>query len=75
MLVLGLFAAAVVVGFLAALVRWTWQGWRRSEAQACVTEEEARKNALPLTTAILPGSPDGERESSLPRNDKPSEAS
>ena len=64
MMVLGLLAACVVVALLALLVRWMWVGWRRSEAQACVTEEEARENAAPLTTAILSGSRDREREPS-----------
>jgi uncharacterized iron-regulated membrane protein len=43
MLVLGLLAASAVVALLALLARWMWVGRRRSEAQACGTEEEARR--------------------------------
>jgi hypothetical protein len=61
MVVLGLAAAGAVVVLLALLAYWMWVGWRRSEAQACVTEEEAREHAAPLTTAIVSGSRDRER--------------
>jgi hypothetical protein len=61
MVVLGLAAAGAVVVLLALLAYWMWVGWRRSEAQACVTEEEARENAAPLTAAIVSGSRDRER--------------
>jgi hypothetical protein len=64
MLFLGLLAAGAVIALLALLARSVWVGWRRSEAQACVTEEEARENAAPLTTAILPGSRDRESRGS-----------
>jgi hypothetical protein len=64
MLVLGLLAAGAVVALLALLARWVWVRWRRSEVQACVTEEEAREHAAPLTTAILSGSRDRERRRS-----------
>ena len=60
MLVLVLVAAAVVV-LLAVLVALALGVWRRSEAQPCLTEEEARENSAPLTTAILSGSGDRER--------------
>lgn len=53
MLLLGLLTAGAVVALLVPLTRRTWVGWRRSEAQPCVSEEQARENAAPLTTAIL----------------------
>lgn len=57
----GLLAAGVAVLLLAALV-WSMRiGRRRSQEQECVTEEEARENAAPLTTAILSGSRNRER--------------
>ena len=69
MLVVVLLAACAVVALLAVLARWTWVGWRRSETQACVTEEEAREHAAPLTTAILSGSSNRKRRSSsIPRH-------
>ena len=50
-------AAAGAVLVLATLIaRWTWVRWRRPQVQVCVTEEEARENAAPLTKAILSGS-------------------
>jgi hypothetical protein len=55
MVVLGL-SAGVAVVVLAALAWWMRIGRRRSPVQACVSEEEARENAAPLTTAILRGS-------------------
>ena len=61
MLVLGLLAAAAVLTLAVLLARWTWGSRRRSEAQGCVGEEEARRNAAPLTTAILSRSHDRER--------------
>jgi len=63
-LVLVLVAAAAVVALLAVLAARAWVLWRRSEAQPCLTEEEARENAAPLSTAILPGSRNRERRSS-----------
>ena len=53
MLVLGLVVGAATLGVLAVLGRPMWVRWRRAEAQACVSEEEARENAAPLTTAIV----------------------
>jgi hypothetical protein len=71
MLVLGLVVAGAVVALLAVLTRSMWVGWRRSEAQACVTEQEARENAAPLTTAMLSGSRErGRRGSSVGRDQK-----
>jgi hypothetical protein len=58
MLVLGLVAAAAVVALLILLAHRTRVGRRRSEAEVCVTEDEARKNAAPLTTAIVSRSRD-----------------
>ena len=55
MVVLGLLAGVAVV-LLAAVAWWMRIGRRRSPVQACVSEEEARENAAPLTTAILSGS-------------------
>jgi hypothetical protein len=55
MVVLGLLAGVAVV-LLAALAWWMRIGRRRSPVQACVSEEKARENAAPLTTAILSGS-------------------
>jgi len=63
MLALVLLAAAAAIALLAMLARRTSIAWRRSEAQACVTEEEARENSAPLTTAILSGSRDRKRRS------------
>ncbi|HYB30961.1 MAG TPA: hypothetical protein VEF89_30490 [Solirubrobacteraceae bacterium] len=58
MLVLGLVAAAAVVALSILLARRTWLGRQRFEGQVCVTEDEARKNAAPLTTAIVSRSHD-----------------
>jgi len=61
MVVLGLVAAGAVVVLLGAV------GWRvrsrrlRWRMQACLTEEEARDNAAPLTTAIVSASRNRER--------------
>lgn len=44
-------AAALVVASL--IVRLIWVRWGRREVPAPVTEEEARENATPLTTAIV----------------------
>ncbi len=55
MVVLGLLAGVAVV-LLAAVAWWMRMSRRRSPVQVCVSEEEARKNAAPLTTAILSGS-------------------
>jgi Flp pilus assembly protein TadB len=68
MVMVGLLAAGVVIMLLAALM-WSMRiGRRRSQAQECVTEEEARGNAAPLTTAILSESRDRERSSARERH-------
>ena len=56
MIVVELVAACAVLVFVSLIARWIWIRWRRPEEEACVTEEEARENAAPLTTAILSGS-------------------
>jgi len=56
MLVPGLIAAVAVVVLVIALVLWRGIARRRSRVQSCVTEEQARGNAAPLTTAILSAS-------------------
>lgn len=43
--------AALLLAMLVA--RLIWVRWRRPEVRACVTEEEARANSAPLTTAIV----------------------
>lgn len=56
MVVLGLLAAGVVVVLL-GVVGWSLRSRRlRWQIQGCVTEEEARDNAAPLTTAIVSAS-------------------
>lgn len=60
-MVLGFVAAGVVVMLVALLARWVWVRWRRQQAPACVSEQEARENAAPLTTVIISGSRDRER--------------
>jgi hypothetical protein len=55
MVVLELLAGVAVV-LLVAVVWWMRIGRWRSPVQVCVSEEEARENAAPLTRAILPGS-------------------
>jgi hypothetical protein len=52
MAILGLLAAGVLLILLAVLARAA----RRSTGHSAVTEEQARQNAAPLTTAILSGS-------------------
>lgn len=54
MMVLGLLAGVAVV--LLAALAWWMRIRRRLPVQACVSEEEARENAAPLTTAIVSGS-------------------
>jgi hypothetical protein len=43
--------AALLLAMLVA--RLIWVRWRRPEVRACVTEEEARANSAPLTTALV----------------------
>ena len=61
MVALGLLAAGVVVISLAVLAWWRASASRRSLVHNGVSEEEARENAAPLTTAILSGSRTRER--------------
>ena len=61
---LGLLAAGVLVILLAVLAELAW--WRasarhRSTVHNGITEQQARENAAPLTTAILSGSRTHER--------------
>ena len=56
MMVLGLLAAGLVVVLL-CVVGWSLRSRRlRWQTQGCVTEEEARDNAAPLSTAIVSAS-------------------
>jgi hypothetical protein len=55
-MVVELVAAGAVFVLLCLIARSVWMRWRRPEQEACVTEEEAREHAAPLTTAILSGS-------------------
>jgi hypothetical protein len=56
MVMLGLSAAGVVVVLLGVLA-WSMRKRRlRWQMQGCVTEEDARGNAAPLTTAIVSAS-------------------
>jgi hypothetical protein len=64
MLVLGLVTAGLVVVSLSLLALRAWLGRRRSDARARISEEEARENSAPLTTAIMSKSPARERERS-----------
>jgi hypothetical protein len=65
MVVLGLLAAGVVVVLL-GVVRWSMRKRRlRWQMQGCVTEEEARGNAAPLTTAIVSASRKHDRGQSV----------
>jgi len=43
--------AVLVVVFIVA--RWLWVRWRQQPAPHCVSEEQARENAAPLSTAIM----------------------
>jgi len=61
MAILGLLAAGVLVILLAVLAWRRARASRRSTVHGRVTEEQARQNAAPLTTAILPGSRTHER--------------
>jgi len=55
-MVVELVGAGTVLVLATVIARWTWVRWRRPQVQVCVTEEEARANAAPLTKAILSGS-------------------
>ncbi|MGZ6691264.1 MAG: hypothetical protein ACXVHQ_27865 [Solirubrobacteraceae bacterium] len=56
MVALGLLAAGVLVILLAVLAWRRARASRRSTVDNGVTEQQARENAAPLTTAILSGS-------------------
>jgi heme A synthase len=56
MAILGLLAAGVLVILLAVLAWRRARSTRRSAGHDAVTEEQARQNAAPLTTAILSAS-------------------
>jgi len=59
---LGLLAAGVLVILLAAVLAWRRaSARRRSTVHNGITEQQARENAAPLTTAILSGSRTHER--------------
>jgi hypothetical protein len=52
-MVVELATAGAVLVFLFIVARLAWVNSRRLEARPCVSEEEARENALPLSTAII----------------------
>jgi CHASE3 domain sensor protein len=56
MAILGLLGAGVLLVLLAVLVWRRARAIRRSTGHDAVTEEQARQNAAPLTTAIVSGS-------------------
>jgi len=45
--------AGVVLVVVSIVARWLWMRWRGEPAPPCVSEEEARENAAPLSTAIM----------------------
>jgi type II secretory pathway pseudopilin PulG len=55
-MLLELVAACAVLVLVTVIARWTWVRWRGQQFEVCVTEEQARENAAPLTRAIRPGS-------------------
>ena len=58
---LGLLAAGVLVIWLAVLAWRRASARRRATVHNGITEQQARENAAPLTTAILSGSRTHER--------------
>jgi len=62
MATLGLLAAGVLLIVLVALAWRRTRASRRSTGHSAVTEEQARQNAAPLTTAILSESRTHERK-------------
>ena len=59
MVAVALLVAGLIVVLVTGLVCLRWLLSRRSEPRALITEAQARENAAPLTTAILPS---GRRE-------------
>ena len=49
-----LLVAGLIVVLVTVLVCLAWLLSRRSEPRGSITEAQARENAAPLTTAILP---------------------
>ena len=49
-----LLVAGLIVVLVTVLVCLAWLISRRSEPRGSITEAQARENAAPLTTAILP---------------------
>ena len=54
MVAVALLVAGLIVVLVTALVCLRWLLSRRSEPRGSITEAQARENAAPLTTAILP---------------------
>jgi flagellar biosynthesis/type III secretory pathway M-ring protein FliF/YscJ len=54
MVLVVLLVAGLIVVLVTVLVFLKWLLSRRREPRASVTEAQARENAAPLTTAILP---------------------
>jgi hypothetical protein len=54
MVAVALRMAGLIVVLVTVLVCLTWLLRRRSEPRGSITEAQARENAAPLTTAILP---------------------
>jgi len=52
-MVVELATAGAVLVLVSIVARQLWVRWRQPEPQHCVSEEEARENAAPLSTAIL----------------------
>jgi hypothetical protein len=54
MVAVALLVAGLIVVIVTVLVCLIWLLTRRSEPPGSITEAQARENAAPLTTAILP---------------------
>ena len=54
MVAVALLAAGLMVVLVTVLMCLIWLLSRRSELRGSITEAQARENAAPLTTAILP---------------------
>jgi len=52
-MVVDLATAGAVFVMLSVVARWLWVRWRHEPAPHCISEEEARENAAPLSTAIM----------------------